>query len=208
VEPEAVQRALQAIRTEADPTVRNLEVAALCSAMFRDRGMELVVVGGSAIEFYTEGAYVSGDVDLCRFEGRMLSLRERQEVMSRLEAEGGPRNWKVGGVFVDLLGDLENLARSPVRTLETPHGLVRLAPAEELLVERILVATYPREYAPARDCARKLMAAALLGELVFDWTEAFRIAALPAYGVTTDLEAWIDEQAKALAVRNPRDSHA
>jgi hypothetical protein len=45
VEPEAVQRALQAIRNEPDPTVRNLEVAGLCSAVFRDRGMELVVVG-------------------------------------------------------------------------------------------------------------------------------------------------------------------
>jgi hypothetical protein len=45
VEPEAVQRALQAIRTESDPTVRNLEVAGLCSAVFRDRGMELVVIG-------------------------------------------------------------------------------------------------------------------------------------------------------------------
>jgi hypothetical protein len=26
---------------------------------------DLVVVGGSAIEIYTEGAYVSGDVDIC-----------------------------------------------------------------------------------------------------------------------------------------------
>ncbi|MGE3309298.1 MAG: hypothetical protein AB7O66_04950 [Limisphaerales bacterium] len=63
MEPEVVQKALREICAEADPTVRNLEVAALCCAVFRDRGVELVVVGGSAIEFYTEGAYLSGDVD-------------------------------------------------------------------------------------------------------------------------------------------------
>jgi len=44
-------------------------------------------------------------------------------------------------------------------------------------------------------------------EIAFDWAEAFRIAALPAYGVTAELETLIDEQAKALNVRNPRDSH-
>jgi hypothetical protein len=33
------------------------------STLWRERGVELVVVGGSAIEILTEGAYASGDLD-------------------------------------------------------------------------------------------------------------------------------------------------
>lgn len=62
---DAIQRALADITAETDPTLKHLKLASLVSAVFRVRGVELVVVGGSAIEFYTEGAYVSGDLDMC-----------------------------------------------------------------------------------------------------------------------------------------------
>ena len=51
-----------------------------------------MVVGGSAIEFLTEGAYASGDLDMCHTTTLTLPIRERQEVMGLLRAEGGPRN--------------------------------------------------------------------------------------------------------------------
>jgi len=54
-----IDAALSDIVGEQDPTVKNLKLASLCSEVFRERGIELVVVGGSAIEFYTEGAYTS-----------------------------------------------------------------------------------------------------------------------------------------------------
>jgi hypothetical protein len=63
------ERALGEITAETDPTLKHLKLAGLVSAGFRERGIELVVVGGSAIEFYTEGAYVSGDVELERRQG-------------------------------------------------------------------------------------------------------------------------------------------
>ncbi len=53
-----IQRTLADIAAETDPTLKHLKLASLVSAVFRERGIELVVVGGSAIEFYTEGAYV------------------------------------------------------------------------------------------------------------------------------------------------------
>mgnify|MGYP004168011649 CR=1 FL=1 len=67
------------------------------------------MVGGSAIEFYTEGAYTSGDLDLCLVSPGSLSLRRRQELMGKLQAEGGPRSWRVAGLFVDLLGHVESV---------------------------------------------------------------------------------------------------
>ena len=51
-----IQRALADISAETDPTLKHLKLASLVSAIFRERGIELIVVGGSAIEFFTEGA--------------------------------------------------------------------------------------------------------------------------------------------------------
>ncbi len=86
-----IQRALADITADTDPTLKHLKLASLVSAVFRERSIELVVVGGSAIEFYTEGAYVSGDLDLCLVSPARLGIRIRQELMGQLGARGGPR---------------------------------------------------------------------------------------------------------------------
>jgi hypothetical protein len=183
-------------------------MAGLCSALFRQSGVELAVVGGAAIEFFTEGAYVSGDIDLCAVKSREpLTARFRQEIMGRLGAVGGPRSWQVAGLFVDVLGSFENLARTPLRKIATPFGDVSLAPPEELLVERVLISAYPQSYPPARDCARKLAAAALQSEIELDWSEVRRLAEERAYGNWNDVLALIDEEAEALKIRSPYDSH-
>ena len=206
--PEAIQRALADIIAESDPTLKHLKLASLISAVFRERGVELVVVGGSAIEFYTEGAYVSGDLDLCVASSREpLTVLIRQQTMGALGATGGPRSWQVAGIFADVLGAFENLARSTIRRIAGPSGEVCIAPVEELIVERILISNYPGDYPPARECAKKLLAAALLREVETDWVEVRRLAESPAYKNWNDVKQLVDEQAKALQVGSPYDSH-
>src|SRR5437868_11655101 len=93
-----IRAGLKDISTEADPTIKSLKLASLCTALWRERGVELVVVGGSAIELLTDGAYASGDLDLCRVTRASLPVNERKEVMLQLAANGGPRNWQVAGM--------------------------------------------------------------------------------------------------------------
>src|SRR5882762_6877540 len=95
---ELIQTALADITAEMDPTLKSAKLASLCSAAWAERGVELVVVGGSAIEILTEGAYASGDLDMCHATAATLPVRLRQEVMGRLGAKGGPRNWQVAGM--------------------------------------------------------------------------------------------------------------
>ncbi len=204
---EAIQRALADISGEQDPTIKHLKLASLCSTVFREHQVELVVVGGSAIEFYTEGAYTSGDLDMCLLTPATLSVRQRQEIMGKLGASGGPRSWQVAGVFVDILGELENLAHTQIRRIQGPYGEVRMNPVEELLVERVLVSVYPGEHPPARECAKKLAASALLKEFELDWREVKRLANIKEYLVWPQVKALIDEQAQALSVGSPYDSH-
>lgn len=204
-----IQNALQDIAGETDPTLKHLKLAGLCSAVFRERQIDLVVVGGSAIEFYTEGAYMSGDLDFCvSFVSPTLTVRLRQEIMGWLKASGGPRSWQVAGAYVDVLGAFENLAQTPIRILKTPYGEVRLAPVEELIVERILVSTYPGDYPPARECAKKLLASALREEVETDWQEVKRLAQISAYSNWNDVKALVHEQAQALQIRSPYHSDA
>jgi hypothetical protein len=128
---ERIQAALADISSESDPTLKSLKLASICSSLWRERGVELVVVGGSAIEILTEGAYTSGDLDLCHVTAVTLPIRDRQEIMGRLGAEGGPRNWRVAGMYVDLLGHVESFAQTPYRRVEMPYGDVLVMKVED-----------------------------------------------------------------------------
>ena len=164
-------------------------------------------LGGSAIELLTDGAYTSGDVDLCRLTPAALPLRQRQEIMGQLGAQGGPRSWQVAGAFVDLLGSLESLARTPLRKLQGAYGVIQVAQPEELLVERVLVSVYPQPHPPARECAKKLAAVALGGAMQFDWKEVRRLATLREYRILPTCKALVREVAHELETKSPLDSN-
>lgn len=198
-----IKTALADISGEQDATLKSLKLASLCSALWAERGIELVVVGGSAIEFLTEGAYASGDLDMCHTTNATLPIRDRQEIMGLLNAEGGPRNWKVAGMYFDLLGPAESFARTPYRRLEAPYGSVLVMKPEDLLVERVLVSIYPQPHPPARDCARTLAGVALRGQTGMNWTEVRRVAQLPEYRNLKECETLVNEVANELKLRSP-----
>ena len=72
MEQAAIEIALNEIVAEADATVKSFRLASLSSAVFRADAVSVVVVGGSAIEFYTEGAYTLGDLDFCMVSPGLL----------------------------------------------------------------------------------------------------------------------------------------
>ena len=68
----------------------------------------------------TEGAYASGDLDLCHVNKATLPMAERKEIMGLRDAKGGPRNWQVAGMFVDVLGPAESFTRTSFRRIAAP----------------------------------------------------------------------------------------
>jgi len=195
-----IKSALADVTAEQDPTIKSLKMASLCSALWAERGVELVVVGGSAIEILTEGAYASGDLEAT------LPARERQEVMGLLGAKGGPRNWQVAGMYVDVLGPVESYARTPFRRVNGPFGEVQVMKAEDLLVERVLVSVYPGENLTARECARELAIVALAGAVNMNWSEVLRVANLPEYRNVNECKALVNGVAHELKIKSPFDS--
>lgn len=86
MDPQKIKSALADVTSEQDPTLKSAKLASLCSTLWLERGVELVVVGGSAIEILTEGAYASGELDMCHATKASLPVAERKEVMGLLEA--------------------------------------------------------------------------------------------------------------------------
>jgi len=206
MDADKIKSALADVTAEQDPTVKSLKMASLCSALWAEHGVELVVVGGSAIEILTEGAYASGDLDMCHATKASLPARERQEIMGLLGAKGGPRNWQVAGMFVDVLGPVESFARTPYRRVQAPYGDVLLMKPEDLLVERVLVSVYPGENQAARDCAKKLIALILDGVVPVDWAEVRRLANLPEYRNVAECVKFVKEVADELKIKSPLHS--
>jgi hypothetical protein len=206
MEAKKIKAALADICAERDPTVKSLKLASLCGTLWAERGVELVVVGGSAIEILTDGAYASGDLDLCHVTTATLPLRERQEIMGLLGGIGGPRNWQIAGMFLDLLGPVESFARTPFRRVEAPYGHVLLMKPEDLLVERVLVSVYPEKNQAARECARELVVVALVGAVNMDWNEVLRVANLPEYRNFVMCKALVREVANELKIESPFNS--
>ncbi len=188
-----IKQALEDINSTQNLLEKAMKLSGLVTSVFKEAGLDLVVVGGSAVEFYTEGAYMSGDVDFCRRTLAPISLRTASDIMSQLEATGGPRSWKVAGLFVDLLGFLENEAVTPCRELETPYGKISVLPAELALIERVFIAVNPRPDAEARDVAKKLMAVCLKGGVDVDWQEVERLAALPTFKILNEFRQFRKE---------------
>lgn len=180
-----IRAAMVDIESTSDLLERALKLSGLITTLFQRHGFPLVVVGGSAVEFYTEGGYMSGDIDFCRKTLKAIPPRMMQEIIAGLGGKGVARSWEVCGLYVDLLGVLENESVLPNRELETPYGTVRIIPPELALVERILIAYYPPS-AELLVTARKMMVAAL-GDPNFSWDEAERLAALPSFGVLEEL---------------------
>ena len=174
---------------------RAVKLAGLITALFAERGFHLVVVGGSAVEFYTEGGYMSGDIDFCRKTFKAIPPRLMQEVAESLGGKGLGRNWLICGLYVDILGPLESETVKSERVLQTPYGEVRMIAPELALVERILYAEQDAECLPS---AKQMMVAAIADD-AFDWAEAERLADLRDFKVLDQLQKLRREMMDVLA---------
>ncbi len=94
--PGEITNALALVNQEADLTARSLLLAGLISELFRERGFEPVVVGGSAIEFYTDGAYMSGDTDICWAGWPVPTLDQQAEIMHQIPGIQHPGGGRAG----------------------------------------------------------------------------------------------------------------
>lgn len=130
--PEEVEKALS---SQKGPDRKVLAFAALLG---QEAQVDLIVVGGSAIEIYTQGGYVSGDIDLVGDPERIRRALARWGFKDhgRLWIRD---DWKIA---VDVVGAIYTGDPYRLATVETPFGPVRVAALEDLIVKRLAEAKH------------------------------------------------------------------
>ncbi len=130
-----VERALEAAEGSPD---RILYFAGLLSTALGGAEGPVIVVGGSAIEVYTVGAYTSGDIDIVTSRKPAAQILESWGFRTEGRTWYHPK-WKLD---VDLVGNHYNGSQSRLREIETPYGPVRLAALEDLIIKRLAEAKH------------------------------------------------------------------
>ena len=139
-----------------DPLVRQLRAAAIISQELAAMGLMPIVVGGSAVEFYTRGAYTTADVDLI-----VRGLREVDGVLQQLGfMHLGAASYvhENADVVIDL--PREPLAGDPRRVVqvEVDGRAVHIIGLEDLIADRLRAAVHWKDLS-SKEWAIQLMAA-------------------------------------------------
>ena len=116
----------------------------------------MTVVGGSALEIYTQGDYVSGDADIVAESEKMLT--------DALQSWGFHREgmyWvhpEFRDLFVQFVGRYYSGSENLTRIVDTLYGSVRLGAIEDLVVKRLVGARHwdrPEMFAEAELAVRR-----------------------------------------------------
>jgi len=122
------------LAAEKTPDRRIRSLAALLTAESGLGTDGVLVVGGSAIEIYTGGAYVSGDIDIL--------VTDREQAARVLRSWGFRDEGKMFtkpslDLYVDLMQRENSGSARLTRILSTRFGPVRLGAIEDLIVKRL-----------------------------------------------------------------------
>ena len=100
----------------------------------RESGSDVVIVGGSAIQVYSDDTYVSGDVDIVGDRDRVISLLREWG----FKKEGRLWSSPTLALFIDLVGTYYKGETKRLQTVATPFGPVKIASVEDLVAKRLI----------------------------------------------------------------------
>jgi len=130
---------LQRIKEETNELKKMLMFMAWLNKKIREKGLKSlpILVGGSAVELYTFGFYVSGDIDLVtenkeEIKDVLLSTSLFKEVGRILYSEEL-------GIFVDIPDRVLAGSYEKVRTIKIPEleAEIRVIGIEDLIIDRL-----------------------------------------------------------------------
>lgn len=130
---------VQELGRARSPTERRLHFAALLASAGGASTDEFIVVGGSAIEFYTSGQYTSGDIDIVT-----TAPVNWAKILRAWKFEEQGRIWYSSDlkIVVDFVKPPYTYDVTRTQVLLTPHGSLRVAAIEDLLVKRLISAKF------------------------------------------------------------------
>ena len=135
------------VKNEPDTFKRKVYFAALFVNELRKIGIDAILVGGSAVEFYTRGKFQTADIDFA-----VTDRSKATQILKRLGFEAKDAVWYnreldliVDASDKDYTGDPDK-----VRMVEVGGTEVKVAGVEDLIVNRLYSAKYWKSN-PQRD---------------------------------------------------------
>ena len=116
-----------------DRAERGARLAAIIAEALRTTGRDPILVGGAAVEFYTQGAYTTADIDMVADGGKDLI-----EIMRRLGFEKIGKDYidRKNGVYVEFPGSSLK-ASEKTRPVQVGSRSFRIISMEDLIVDRL-----------------------------------------------------------------------
>lgn len=127
---------------EPNPFKRRLKFLGFLAAKLRSKNVDPILVGGAAAEFYTHGQYTTADMDILvtRVGERDITLA----ILRQLDFKPSGRVMynKELGIAVDVLERLLSGDPGKVKKVELGKDWFRVIGAEDLLIERLVMAKH------------------------------------------------------------------
>jgi hypothetical protein len=104
-------------------------------------GLIAVVVGGSAVEFYTQDWYATGDIDLAINKDRRIALGQ---VLGKFGFKSMGRMWirEDLNLYIEAPGDIKDIDRGKVTRVKTDAGYVNIIGQDDIIFDRVQAAKH------------------------------------------------------------------
>jgi predicted nucleotidyltransferase len=116
-----------------EPTARSIHIAAVIAQALRQVHQDPVLVGGTAVEFYTQGGYATADIDMLAEGGAPLIEKMKELGFEKLGKDFVQADLKI---YVEFPGR-ELKATERYQELEIEGQLLKIIAIEDLIVDRL-----------------------------------------------------------------------
>lgn len=112
---------------------RHIRIVLVITKLLEDLSIYPVLVGGGAVEFYTMGAYATGDIDLVAPSGKDISNRLELLCFQRMG-----KNWvnEEASIFLEFPSSSLG-AGEDYNEIDIGGGRIRIVSIEDLIVDRL-----------------------------------------------------------------------
>lgn len=128
-----LNKGLETASREKEKGLRGVKIASVIAEAFSEIGIEPILVGGAAVAFYTDGRYVTADIDLIAPSGKDVDTVMKGLGFSRLGKDFINERLKIYIEFPSsTLGPTERYNRVKLKNVG-----VRVISLEDLVVDRL-----------------------------------------------------------------------
>lgn len=128
-----LKRELAEAASKKDRAERAARLAAIIAEALRPTGRDPVLVGGAAVEFYTQGGYTTSDIDMVTDGGK--DLADTMKVLG-FEKFGKDFVDRKNGIYIEFPGSSLK-ASEKTRKIRVGARTFRIISLEDLIVDRL-----------------------------------------------------------------------